>query len=393
VFAKRTDWDLRPNRFSRSLQAHRAAGKKLFDLTVSNPTSCGFDYSGKEILTALSDPLSLKYSPESKGLLSAREAVAKYYATLPGYSGEFTGTNSENVVLTSGTSEAYSYVFRLLCEAGDEILVPVPSYPLFEYLADLNDVRLVPYHLIYDHGWQVDFDSLRAAISPRTRAILTVNPNNPTGSFLRERGAGELVETCAAHKLAIIADEVFLDYLFDTTAARTFAVENRSLCFTLSGLSKISALPQMKLAWLVVSGPEALVKPALDRLEIIADTFLSPGTPVQLAAPRLLALRRDMQWQLRSRIAENLQQLDSLVAGAPQTSRLELAGGWYAVLRVPATLPDEDMAIALLERHSVLIHPGRFFDFPRDGFIVMSLIAASADFDEGARRLINFFNA
>ncbi len=393
MFAKRTNWNLEPNRFARALEAHRAAGRKLLDLTASNPTSCGFDYPGKAILAALSDPHSLQYSPDSKGLLSAREAVAAYYSTLPGYSGGFQGANPENIVLTSGTSEAYSYVFRLLCEAGDEILVPAPSYPLFQFLADINDVRLAPYQVIYDHGWQIDFDSLNSAISPRTRAILTVNPNNPTGSFLREREARELAELCAAKNLAIIADEVFLDYLFDTTAERTFAVEQRSLCFTLSGLSKISALPQMKLAWLVASGPDALVKPAIERLEIIADTYLSPGTPVQIAAPHLLALRGEIQPQLRARIAENLRQLGSFLARAPHISRLELAGGWYAVLRVPATLADEDMAVALLERHSVLVHPGSFFDFQTDGFIVVSLIAPLADFAEGATRLINFFAA
>ena len=229
-----------------------------------------------------------------------------------------------------------------------------------------------------------------AAISPRTRAILTVNPNNPTGSFLREREARELTEICATKNLAIIADEVFLDYLADPTAARTFATEARSLCFTLSGLSKISALPQMKLAWLVASGPDELVKPAIQRLEIIADTYLSPGTPVQIAAPRLLAPRGEIQQQLRSRISENLRQLDSLIAHAPHISRLDRDGGWYAVLRVPAILPDEEMAVALLERESVLIHPGRFFDFAQDGFIVASLIPPTSDFAEGARRLIEF---
>jgi alanine-synthesizing transaminase len=393
VFAKRTDWNLEPNRFARALDARRVAGMKYFDLTASNPTTCGFDYPGEAILSALSDPHSLQYSPDSKGLLSAREAVAAYYSTLPGYSGGFPSVNPENIVLTSGTSEAYSYVFRLLCEAGDEILVPAPSYPLFQFLADISDVRLAPYQLIYDHGWQIDFDSLRAVISPRTRAILTVNPNNPTGSFLREHEVCKLAELCTAKNLAIIADEVFLDYLFETTDERTFAVERRSLCFTLSGLSKISALPQMKLAWLVASGPDALVKPAMQRLEIIADTYLSPGTPTQIAAPLLLALRGDIQPQLRSRISENLRQLDCLLASAPHISRLELAGGWYAVLRVPATLADEDMAVALLERHSVLVHPGSFFDFQTDGFIVVSLIAPLADFAEGATRLINFFAA
>lgn len=391
MFASRTNWNLDPNPLARALEAHRAAGKKVFDLTASNPTACEFEYPVARILGALSDPRALEYAPESKGTRSARETVAAYYSAHRGYGGGRCVVGPEQIVLTSGTSEGYSYVFRLLCEPGDEILVPAPSYPLFEFLAGLNDVRLVPYQLLYDHGWHVDFASLRGALSAQTRAVLVVNPNNPTGSILSEREAGELAAICAERKLAIIADEVFLDYVSDRSAARSFAGEMRALSFTLSGLSKISALPQMKLAWLVTSGPEELVKDALARLEVIADTHLSPGTPVQLAAPALLGIGHEMQQQLSARIAANLAALDTLLARASRATRLERAGGWYAVLRVPAMQPDEEMAVTLLEHKSVLIHPGRFFDFSQDGFVVVSVIPPFTEFQEGATRLLEFF--
>lgn len=393
MFAKRTNWNLEPNRFARALEAHRAVGKKLLDLTASNPTTCGFAYPEKEILFGLSDPRALIYSPESKGLRSAREAVARYYDGKRAYSGSPCAIDPERIILTASTSEAYSYIFRLLCEPGDEILVPAPSYPLFEFLADLNDVRLAPYQLLYDHGWHVDFASLRAAISTRTRAALVVNPNNPTGSILSEREAGELCAICQEREMAIIADEVFLDFVDRPDAARTFAGETRALTFVLSGLSKISALPQMKLAWLVVSGPEPITADALARLEIIADTYLSPGTPVQIAAPQLLKIGGVMRQQLSERVEANLAQLDALVSHAPHITRLDRAGGWYAILRVPATQPDEEMAVALLEQKSVVIHPGRFFDFPQDGFVVASLIAPPGDFAEGANQLVEFFES
>jgi alanine-synthesizing transaminase len=393
VFAKRTEWNLAPNRFARSLEAHRASGKKLYDLTASNPTIGGFHYPEQRILAAISDPRALQYSPESKGLRSAREAVAGYYSAHRGYQGAGCAVDPEQIILTASTSEAYSYIFRLLCEVGDEILVPSPSYPLFEFLAALNDVKLVPYQLLYDHGWHVDFASLRAAVSPRTRAVLVVNPNNPTGSILSEREASGLLALCAQPKVAIIADEVFVDFVDDDDAARTFAGDTRVLTFVISGLSKISALPQMKLAWLVTSGPERLVSDVLARLDVIADTYLSPGTPVQIAAPELLRIGGEMRQQLRERVQANLAKLDASIASAPHIARLARAGGWYAVVRVPATQPDEEMAVALLERKSTLVHPGQFFDFAQDGFVVVSLIAPQQEFAEGLHRLVEFFSS
>jgi alanine-synthesizing transaminase len=388
MFASRTNWRLETNRLTRALEEHRRSGKKLFDLTTSNPTTCGFAYPEREILAALTDPRGLVYRPESKGLREAREAVAEYYAGRVGFSVSPQQVDPERILLASGTSEAYSHIFRLLCEAGDEILVPAPSYPLFEFLADLADVRLVPYPLLYDHGWQIDFTSLRGALTPRSRAVLVVHPNNPTGSFVKPREAAELAEICAAREMAIVADEVFLDYAGTAKPAQTFALSDAALTFTLSGLSKISLLPQMKLAWTVVSGPETVVQKTVGRLEIIADTYLSPSTPVQLALPKLLSLRHTLQAQLQQRISANLIALDSGLRESNSLARLDREGGWYAILRIPVTSTDDEVTIALLERCSVLVHPGHFFNFSREGFLVLSLITPEAQFKEGVWRLL-----
>ncbi|HEX3376620.1 MAG TPA: pyridoxal phosphate-dependent aminotransferase [Candidatus Acidoferrales bacterium] len=376
---------------TRALEEHRKSGKQLFDLTASNPTECGLAYPEREILTALSNPRALTYRPDSKGLLEAREAVAAYYTGRPGFSASRTRLDPERILLASGTSEAYTHIFRLLCDPGDEILVPAPSYPLFEFLADLADIRLVPYPLLYDHGWQIDFSSLRTALTPRSRAVMVVHPNNPTGSFVKSRETAELAEICAAREMAIVADEVFLDYGADPTLARTFAFHDAALTFTLSGLSKISLLPQMKLAWTVVSGPDDLAKMAVDRLEIIADTYLSPSTPVQLALPKFLSLRHELQTQLQQRISANLSALDTMLRESKSLTRLEREGGWYAILRVPVTATDDDLTVALLERHDVLVHPGHFFNFSREGFLVLSLITPEQQFQEALGHMRIFY--
>jgi alanine-synthesizing transaminase len=392
MFASRTNWRLETNRLTRALEEHRRRGKELLDLTASNPTACGFAYPEREILDALADPRGLVYRPESKGLLEAREAVVEYYAGRLGFFGSASRIDPERILLASGTSEAYTHIFRLLCESGDEILVPAPSYPLFEFLADLADIHLVAYPLLYDHGWQIDFASLRAALTPRSRAVLVVHPNNPTGSFVKPQEAAELSEICAAREMAIVADEVFLDYAGGTTPAHTFAHSDTALTFTLSGLSKISLLPQMKLAWTVVSGPDAVVHTALDRLEIIADTYLSPSTPVQLALPQLLSLRHTLQTQLQQRISANQSLLDGLLRESKSLARLDREGGWYAILRVPVMGTDDDLTVALLERFSVLVHPGHFFNFSREGFLVLSLITRQDTFKEGGLRLLSFLD-
>jgi aspartate/methionine/tyrosine aminotransferase len=391
MFASRTNWRLESNRLTRALQELQRSGTEVLDLTASNPTTCGFAYPEPEILSALANPRALVYQPESKGLREARKSVADYYAGRSGFFDSVQTINPENILLTSGTSEAYTHIFRLLCEAGDEILVPAPSYPLFEFLADLADIRLVSYPLLYDHGWQIDFHSLRAALTPRSRAVLVVHPNNPTGSFVKPQEAADLAEICSAREMAIVADEVFLDYSADAGTPHTFALQDAALTFTLSGLSKISLLPQMKLAWCVVSGPQSTVQTAVDRFEIIADTYLSPSTPIQLALPTFLSLRHTMQEQLQRRISVNLSALDGVLRESKSLVRLDREGGWYAILRVPVTATDDDLSVALLERCCVLVHPGHFFNFLREGFLVLSLITPEQQFLEGIRRLQNFF--
>jgi len=405
MFAKRTNWPLEPNRLARAIEAQHRSGKPLIDLTASNPTTCGLASPVREILDALRDPHALEYRPESKGLFVAREVVAEYYLGRAGFADAaawHVGANRidpERIVLTSGTSEAYTHVFRLLCEPGDEILVPAPSYPLLEFLADLADVHLVSYPLLYDHGWQIDFAGLRAALTPRSRAVVVVHLNNPTGSFVKPREAAELAEICAAREMAIVADEVFLDYADFPPGSASFTFSDVCLTFTLSGLSKISALPQMKLAWIVTSGPDSAVRAAIERLDVIADTYLSPSTPIQLAAPKFLALRGAMQPQLQERIERNLAILDAALAGCDFATRLEREGGWYAVLRLTRSAraaeaaSDEVLAAKLVERCDILVHPGSFFNFASDGFLVLSLIVPTSEFDQGVHRLVDFLIA
>lgn len=353
----------------------------MLDLTASNPTDVGIEYDESAIREALSAPAVLKYEPASKGLANARVAVAEYYAQ------RGTHVDPEQIVLTVSTSEAYSYVFRLLCDPEDEVLVAQPSYPLFEFLADIQDVTLRSFELIYDHGWQIDFHSLERAVTPRTRAILLVHPNNPTGSYVKEHERQQLNAICRTHDLALVVDEVFLDYAHDQQRRASFADNSDALTFTLSGLSKISGLPQMKVAWIVGSGSAA--GEALRRLEVIADTYLSPNAPVQAALPVLLDERHKVQRQLNERISANLGELDAQLTRQAACSRLDVEGGWYAILRVPATRADEELAIALLEA-GVVIYPGHFFNFPRDGYLVVSLITRESDFTRGVRRIFDF---
>jgi alanine-synthesizing transaminase len=385
MFSNRTNWNLKPNRLSEVLAGHRAAGKPLLDLTVSNPTECGFDYDRQAILKALANPGSLSYDPGPKGLLAAREAISEYY------SAREIIVPVEDIILTTSTSEAYSFAFRALCDSGDELLIPEPSYPLFSFLADIHDVKLAGYPLLYDHGWQIDFHALRQATTPRSRGIVVVNPNNPTGNFCKDGEIEKLNEICSPRQMAIIADEVFLDFHLQAARPRSFATNSASLTFTMSGLSKISGLPQMKAAWLITSGPEQLKTPALSRLEVIADTFLSMNTPVQLAIPRFLDLRHGFQKQLMARVRRNLTELDRQLAAKSSCTRLEVEGGWYAILRVPVTRSDEDLAIDLLNTQGIYVHPGHFYDFPTDGFLIVSLITPEEDFDEGMGRVLSVF--
>jgi alanine-synthesizing transaminase len=389
MFSQRTNWRLTPNRFTEVQREMEAAGSEVLDLTLSNPTRAGLPYDAEALLGCLVNPQALDYDPQPKGMWSAREAVAAYYREAH----EQFDLRPESIVLTTSTSEGYSYVFCLLCNPEDEILVPKPGYPLFEFLAGLQDVKLVPYPLIYDHGWQIDFPSLYKAVNSRTRAVIVVHPNNPTGSYASEQDRASLNQFCREYGLALVVDEVFLDYALDGSPRDSFAGNEETLTFTLSGVSKISGLPQMKLAWIAVSGFGQQVGDALARLEVIADTYLSMNAPIQLAAPGLLAQRKSIQPVLLDRVRTNLGELDRQLEKHKSSSRLEVEGGWYAVLRVPATQPDEDLAIALLRGTGVLVHPGHFYDFPGDGYLVVSLITPMNHFQDGIARVLEFLNS
>jgi len=385
MFADRTNWNLDANRLSEALARHRAIRRPLLDLTASNPTECGFDYDRPSIMRALSDADALDYKPDPKGLETARQAVAAYYAA------RSNEVSIENILLTTSTSEAYSFVFRLLCNPGDELLIPTPSYPLFEFLADIQDVKLMRYPLVYDYHWQIDFHALEQAITSRTRGVIVVHPNNPTGHFCKPEDLTRLNEVCSARQMALIADEVFLDSVLTGAQPLSFVTNTGALTFTTSGLSKISGLPQMKTAWLITTGPEHLRKQALARLEVIADTYLSTNAPMQLATPVFLEQRRGFQKQLMTRVRSNLSELDRQLAGQKSCSRLRMEGGWNTVLRVPATRSDEELAIELLATRDVYAHPGHFYDFPSNGYLIVSLITPEPEFAKGIERLLSIF--
>jgi len=387
MFARRTEWKLARNRYSTALQQAHFRGAKLLDLTASNPTQAGFEFDSAAILGSLADPGSLKYEPEPQGLLGGREAVADYYNS-DRVRGSSNAISPEQVFLTTSTSEGYTFLFRLLCDPGDEVLVPRPSYPLFEFLAGIQDVQLRSYDLFYDHGWHIDVGGLAKSVTNQTRAVLVVNPNNPTGSFVRRTELEQLTCVCRERDLALISDEVFLDYEIEFPAEGSAAFSTECLSFALSGLSKISCLPQMKLAWIVCNGPERLCNPGRQRLEVIADTYLSVNAPIQHALPRFLELRTAIQPELTSRVRENLRFLDAQLAFNASVQRLQVDGGWYAVLRVPATRSDEELAIELIERADTVVHPGHFYDFPQEGYIVISLITPEREFCEGVSRIL-----
>jgi alanine-synthesizing transaminase len=388
MFSDRTNWKLTRNRLTEALDEIRSSGAPVLDLTISNPTRAGLRYDEPRILQALASPQAMDYDPQPKGLPSARAAVAEYYETAHGIQ----DLNPERLILTTSTSEGYSFVFRLLCNPGDELLVPKPSYPLFEFLADLQDVKLVPYPLLYDHGWQMDFPSLEKVVTDRTRGVVVVHPNNPTGSYVHSQERESLNRYCREHDLALIADEVFLDYPLNQAPQQSFAANQDVLTFTLSGVSKISALPQMKVAWIVTTGPASLVEAAQARLEVIADTYLSMNAPVQWAIPALLEQRKSIQQQLLDRVLTNLAELDRQLAAQKTCQRLSVEGGWYAVLRVPVTQTDEELAVDLVRRKSVLVHPGHFYDFPSDGYLVLSLITPGTEFAEAVQRVLEVLN-
>ena len=383
MFSARTGWDLTPNRLSSLLEGRRNRGEPVLDLTETNPTRVGIEYPA-DVLAPLADPEALRYDPAPGGLASARAAVAADY-TRRGVPIE-----PSRVLLTASTSEAYAWLFKLLCDPGDAVLVPRPSYPLFSYLARLESVDAHAYALSYDGQWHLTLDAVVEALTPRTRAVVVVSPNNPTGSYLKRTEADELLALCAERGLAVISDEVFADYAFGDDPRRTasLAAGGPALAFSLGGLSKSCGLPQVKLAWIAVSGPERWRTAAQARLEVVADTYLSVSTPVQRAAPALLARRPELQRPIAERVAANLDGLRRRLGPGSPASRLHTEGGWSAVLQVPATQSEEERVTRLLEEHGVLVHPGYFFDFPREAFLVLSLLPPPDLFARAVDRII-----
>jgi alanine-synthesizing transaminase len=383
MLSTRTTWDLRSNRLSRILDDKRKAGVPLLDLTESNPTRVGISWP-EDVLAALADPAGRVYEPAPLGLPPARAAVALDLARRGARLGP------ERVVLTASTSEAYAFLFKLLCDPGDEVLVPRPGYPLFDFLAGLEGVRARPYALEHDGGWRLDVDSVRAALTPRTRAVVLVSPGNPTGAYLKVDERRALEALAGERGLALVADEVFFDFPFGDDARRTtLAQDGPALAFTLGGLSKSCGLPQLKLAWIAVTGPERERAEAMERLEVVADTYLSVSTPVQRALPALLARREERRRPLQARLEENLAALRERMGSASPATLLAPEGGWYGVLQVPATRSEEERVVRLLETRDVLVHPGYFFDFPREAYLVVSLLPEPAAFGEAIERVLD----
>jgi alanine-synthesizing transaminase len=403
-FSKRTQWDMTETPWARLLAELRAAapsfyldggnssldGAKLLDLTASNPTHCGLRYDPSAVLTPLADSRALVYDPNPRGDRGAREAISRYYQD------HGITVDPESLLLTTSTSEAYSFLFRLLCDPGDAVLIAQPSYPLFDFLARLDDVRLTPYELFYDHGWHIDVEGLRRQLrtlrkgAGRPRAIVVVHPNNPTGHFTRPDQRQTLENICREHDLALIVDEVFLDYAFREPGESFAAREHDVLTFVLSGLSKVAGLPQMKASWIAAFGQKRQL--ALERLEVIADTFLSMNAAVQCALPTWLQGRAIIQQQIGERLQTNLATLDAQLAGQTMVTRLDVEGGWYAVLRIPALVPDEQTAMALLSQRRLAIHPGYFFGFPTTGWLVVSLLPEPEEFAQAVAALIEYFS-
>lgn len=380
MFSSRTSWDRATNPLARAAAAARRAGP-LLDLTGTNPTAAGLA-APADLLALLGDPGSAAYEPEPAGWMPAREAVAADYAR------RGAAVAARQVVLTASTSEAYAHAFKLLCDPGDAILVPRPSYPLFQFLADLESVTIVPYPLSYDGAWHLRLSDVAAACTARARAVVAVTPNNPTGSFVKRDEWDGLAAFCAEKGLAVVSDEVFADYALrpDPTRVETLAGEGPALAICLGGLSKSCGLPQLKLGWMAVAGPTAARDEAIERLELIADTFLSVGTPVQRAAPAILARAPALRQPILSRVADNVAVLRRALAGSA-ASVLDVEGGWSAVVRLPATRTEEEWVLGLLERERVLAHPGYFFDLPREAYLVLSLLPEPDAFAEGAARL------
>lgn len=383
MFSRRVPASLEPNALALAVGRARAAGRPVIDLTVSNPTRVGLPYPG-DLLDALADAAALAYEPDPLGLPAAREAVVRDYAR------RGVDVAPERVLLTASTSEAYSHVFKLLCDEGDEVLVPQPSYPLFEHLARLDLVHVRPYPLDPHGGWSFDVEAVAAAITPRAKAIVVVSPNNPTGTCLDEDAFAALDALAATRGLAVVCDEVFADYPLTATSDSVVSVLSRpreALTVALGGLSKSVGLPQLKLGWMALGGSDEDVGGALARLEVIADTYLSVATPVAVAASKLLGKGGAVREAIGARVRRNFAAAGAVAAAHPSCERQPAGGGWSVVLRVPALHSEERLCLALLEEREVLVHPGYFFDFPSEAYLVASLLASPEAFDEGVRRV------
>jgi alanine-synthesizing transaminase len=374
-FSLRFHWDAKPNRLAQILAKKHADGAPVIDLTQSNPTQAGFRYP-LDVIRAFDDSAMLSYEPSPRGSLVAREAVSAYYAN------RGRDVSPGRILLTASTSEGYSYLFKLLTDPGDVVLVPRPSYPLFEYLAAMESLKVAQYPLHYDHGWSIAIDEIPAG----ARVLALVNPNNPTGSFVK-RGELELLGVLG---IPIVSDEVFSDYAFapDPVRVATLVDFDDCLSFSMSGLSKVAGLPQMKLGWIVVNGPKDLQRDAMEKLEWIADTYLSVGAPVQCAAAKLLAFADRFQGSIRSRTASNLRFVREYLAGTA-ANILDVEGGWYATIRMPQIRSEEEYAVDLLDRAGVLVQPGYFYDFESEAYLIVSLLAEEAPFREGIARIRN----
>jgi alanine-synthesizing transaminase len=387
VFSSRTPAQLAPNRLATALAERRARGDRVIDLTASNPTRAGFDYPA-DLLAPLADPEALRYDPQALGAIDARVAVAQEYQR------QGMTVSPDRVVLTASTSDAYSVLFKLLADPGDEVLVPRPSYPLFEHLTRLDAIETRPYDLEYHGSWSVDLASVERALGPRSRALLVVSPNNPTGSVITRDELERLAMTCGANDVAIIADEVFIDYELEPgscAAAGRVIARDDVLSFTLGGLSKSVGLPQVKLGWIAIGGPAPLVSATIARLELICDTYLAVSTPVQHAAPRMLTAGAMVRRQIADRVRHNYEWLRASVSAVPSCRVLRADAGWYAVMQVPALESEEHLVVHLLANDGVLVHPGYFFDFPRECFVVVSLLPPRADFADGIDCVLRHF--
>lgn len=385
MFSSRTDWDFRPNNLTALLLKKRSRGEEIIDLTETNPTRCGFDYNPQLTLEALATRRSLLYEPNPKGLFAARVAIAEWYEQ------QGTHVDPEQIIITAGTSEAYTFLFRLLCNPGESVLLPKPGYPLFDYLCRLHDVVPQHYRLQYDGEWHITASELETFCTEDTKALVVIHPNNPTGSFVKSSERDVLFAVARKHRMPLIVDEVFTPFAFESDVHRiqSFSGTTEALTFTLNGLSKLLGLPQMKLAWIVVSGPDRERGEALRRLEMIADLVLSVGTPIQQALPLLLQDALLMRDQILERVKANAALLRSRFEQTSVTP-LHCEGGWNFVLRLPHIRTDEAWALELLQAENVLVHPGYLFDFDLPSCMVVSLLSKLQTFEEGCLRIERF---